>query len=137
MNVYDIGGKAAIQYAVSEINVDTRYETPKAQNIVLTDGDVDLTVTANFVNELKTGAIRINKQSEDGQNGDRTFVITGGGETYTITPGADGIAAKCATGYSAKQSDPCNRGRTSRYGRCYRIGGHSDGHYGVSYGNAI
>ena len=92
LNVYDITGKNVISYTISEINVDTRYETPKAQNVVLTDGNVDLTVTANFVNELKTGSIRINKQSEDNQNGDRTFTITGNGETYTITTGADGIA---------------------------------------------
>ncbi|MBR6617563.1 MAG: Cna B-type domain-containing protein [Oscillospiraceae bacterium] len=90
--VYDITTGKPINYTITEINVDTRYETPKAQNVTLTSGTVDLTVTANFVNELKTGAIRINKQSEDGQNGDRTFVITGGGETYTITTGADGIA---------------------------------------------
>ncbi len=90
--VYDMTTGKEIIYTISEINVDTRYETPKAQNVVLTDGNVDLTVTANFVNELKTGSIRINKQSEDNQNGDRTFTITGNGETYTITTGADGIA---------------------------------------------
>ncbi len=84
-------GKEII-YTISEINVETRYETSKAQNVTLTSGTVDLTVTANFVNELKTGSIRINKQSEDNQNGDRTFTITGNGETYTITTGADGIA---------------------------------------------
>ena len=83
---------AVCDYTITEINVDTRYETPKAQNVTLTSGTVDLTVTANFANELKTGAIRINKQSEDGQNGDRTFRITGNGKTYTITTGADGIA---------------------------------------------
>jgi len=91
--VYDVNGNwKTCDYTISEINVETRYETPKAQNVTLTSGTVDLTVTANFVNELKTGSIRINKQSEDGQNGDRTFTITGNGETYTITTGADGIA---------------------------------------------
>ena len=92
LKVYDVDAKTAITYNISEINVETRYETPKAQNVTLTSGTVDLTVTANFVNELKTGSIRINKQSEDNQNGDRTFTITGNGETYTITTGADGIA---------------------------------------------
>ena len=92
LKVYDVDAKTAITYTISEINVETRYETPKAQNVTLTSGTVDLTVTANFVNELKTGSIRINKQSEDNQNGDRTFTITGNGETYTITTGADGIA---------------------------------------------
>lgn len=90
--VYDFSTKKAITYTISEFNVETRYETPKAQNVTLTSGTVDLTVTANFVNELKTGSIRINKQSEDNQNGDRTFTVTGNGETYTITTGADGIA---------------------------------------------
>lgn len=90
--VYDLIGKNVISYTISEINVETRYETPKAQNVTLTSGTVDLTVTTNFVNELKTGSIRINKQSEDNQNSDRTFTITGNGETYTITTGADGIA---------------------------------------------
>ncbi|MBQ6945876.1 MAG: Cna B-type domain-containing protein [Ruminococcus sp.] len=90
--VYDMTTGKEITYTISEINVETRYETPKAQNVTLTSGTVDLTVTANFVNELKTGSIRINKQSEDNQNGDRTFTITGNGETYTITTGADGIA---------------------------------------------
>ncbi len=92
LKVYDVDAKTAITYTISEINVETRYETPKAQNVTLTSGTVDLTVTANFVNELKTGSIRINKQSEDNQNGDRTFTVTGNGETYTITTGADGIA---------------------------------------------
>jgi len=90
--VYDMTTGKEITYTISEINVETRYETPKAQNVTLTSGTVDLTVTANFVNELKTGSIRINKQSEDNQNGDRTFTVTGNGETYTITTGADGIA---------------------------------------------
>lgn len=90
--VYDFSTKKAITYTISEFNVETRYETPKAQNVTLTSGSVDLTVTANFVNELKTGSIRINKQSEDNQNGDRTFTVTGNGKTYTITTGADGIA---------------------------------------------
>ncbi len=92
LKVFDVDAKTTITYTISEINVETRYETPKAQNVTLTSGTVDLTVTANFVNELKTGSIRINKQSEDNQNGDRTFTITGNGETYTITTGADGIA---------------------------------------------
>ena len=71
----------AITYTVSEINVDTRYETPKAQNVTLTSGNVDLTVNVNFNNELKTGSIKINKQSEDGENGGREFTVTGNGKT--------------------------------------------------------
>ena len=92
LRVYDMSTGEAIVYTVSEINVDTRYETPKAQNVKLTDGDVDLTVNVNFENELKTGSIKINKQSEDGYIGDRTFEITGNGKTYTIKTGPDGVA---------------------------------------------
>lgn len=92
LRVYDMSTGKAIVYTVSEINVDTRYETPKAQNVKLTDGDVDLTVNVNFENELKTGSIKINKQSEDGYIGDRTFEITGNGKTYTVKTGDDGIA---------------------------------------------
>lgn len=92
LKVYDLKTGKAITYTVSEINVATRYETPKAQNITLTSGNADLTVNVKFNNELKTGSIKINKQSEDNQNGDREFSITGGGKTYTIKTGSDGVA---------------------------------------------
>ena len=92
LNVYDLTSKKAISYTISEINVDTRYETPKAKNVKLTDGDVDLTVNVKFNNELKTGSIKINKQSEDNQNGGREFTVTGNGKTYSIKTGSDGIA---------------------------------------------
>ena len=82
----------AITYTVSEINVDTRYEAPKAKNVKLTDGDVDLTINVKFNNELKTGSIKINKQSEDNQNGGREFTVTGNGKTYNIKTGSDGVA---------------------------------------------
>ncbi len=81
-----------VTYTVSEINVGARYKTPKAQNVTLTKGDVDLTVNVNFKNDLKKGSIKINKQSEDGENGDRTFEIKGGGKTYTIKTASDGVA---------------------------------------------
>ncbi len=92
LKVYNTSTGKAIVYTVSEINVDTRYETPKAQNVTLTSGNVDLTVNVNFNNELKTGSIKINKQSEDGYIGDRIFTITGNGKTYTIKTGSDGVA---------------------------------------------
>ena len=44
LNVYDMKTGKAITYTVSEINAATRYETPKAQNVTLTSGNVDLTV---------------------------------------------------------------------------------------------
>ena len=92
LKVYDMSTGKAITYTVSEINVDTRYETPKAKNVKLTDGDVDLTVNVKFNNELKTGSIKINKQSEDNQNGGREFTVTGNGKTYSIKTGSDGVA---------------------------------------------
>lgn len=92
LKVYDMSTGKAITYIVSEINVDTRYETPKAKNVKLTDGDVDLTVNVKFNNELKTGSIKINKQSEDNQNGGREFTVTGNGKTYSIKTGSDGVA---------------------------------------------
>ena len=92
LNVYDLTSKKAISYTISEINVDTRYETPKAKNVKLTDGDVDLTVNVKFNNELKTGSIKINKQSEDNHNGGREFTVTGNGKTYSIKTGSDGVA---------------------------------------------
>lgn len=92
LRVYDMSTGKAITYTVSEINVDTRYEVPKAQNVTLTSGNVDLTVNVNFNNELKTGSIKINKQSEDGENGGREFTVTGNGKIYTFKTGDDGIA---------------------------------------------
>ena len=92
LKVYDMSTGKAITYTVSEINVDTRYEVPKAQNVTLTSGDVDLTVNVKFNNQLKTGSIKINKQSEDGENGGREFTVTGNGKTYTISTGENGIA---------------------------------------------
>ena len=92
LKVYNTSTGKAITYTVSEINVDTRYEVPKAQNVTLTSGNVDLTVNVKFNNQLKTGSIKINKQSEDNQNDDREFTITGNGKTYTIKTGSDGVA---------------------------------------------
>ncbi len=92
LKVYDMSTGKAITYTVCEINVDTRYEAPKAKNVKLTDGDVDLTINVKFNNELKTGSIKINKQSEDNHNGGREFTVTGNGKTYSIKTGSDGVA---------------------------------------------
>ena len=92
LRVYDLTMKNAITYTVSEVNTDERYVQPISQTIQLINGDADLTVTANFKNVLKKGSLQINKQSEDGQNGDRHFTVYGGGQSYEITTGADGVA---------------------------------------------
>ena len=92
LHVYDISGKSEILYNIAEVNTEERYEIPKAQNVSLTGGDADLTVAVDFKNTLKKGSIKINKQSEDGQNGDRIFTITGGSQTYILTTSNDGTA---------------------------------------------
>lgn len=90
--VYDMKTGKPVTYTISEINVDTRYVEPKAQDVTLTNGNADLTIAVDFENNLKKGNIKINKQSEDNQNGDRYFVVTGGGQTYTMTTANDGTA---------------------------------------------
>ncbi len=92
LHVYDISEKSEILYNIAEVNTDTRYETPKVQNVSLTSGNADLTVAVNFENNLKKGSIKINKQSEDGENGDRKFTVSGGGQIYTLTTDSDGTA---------------------------------------------
>ena len=92
LHVYDFGSKSAISYNIAEVNTEERYEIPKAQDVTLTGGNADLTVAVDFENILKKGSIKVNKQSEDGQNGDRTFTISGGGQTYTLTTSNDGTA---------------------------------------------
>ena len=92
LHVYDFSSKSAISYNIAEVNTEERYETPKAQDVTLTGGNADLTVAVDFENRLKKGSIKINKQSEDGQNGDRSFTISGGVQTYTLTTSNDGTA---------------------------------------------
>ena len=99
LKVYDMSTGKAITYTVSEINVDTK-------NVKLTDGDVDLTINVKFNNELKTGSIKINKQSEDNQNGGREFTVTGNGKTYSIKTGSDGVLRK-ATEIAARSGYQC------------------------------
>ena len=90
----DSNGKIKIQnltageYTVTE-KVPARYEKQKSQKVKVQAGK---TASVSFSNTLKKGAIKINKQSEDGEVGNRTFEITGNGKTYTITTNSDGIA---------------------------------------------
>lgn len=76
------------EYTVTE-KVPARYEKQKSQKVKVQAGK---TASVSFSNTLKKGAIKINKQSEDGEVGNRTFEITGNGKTYTITTNSDGIA---------------------------------------------
>lgn len=79
---------AAGEYTVTEV-VPVRYEKQQTKKVTVSAGK---TASVSFSNTLKTGAIKINKQSEDGVNGDRTFTISGGGKTYTVTTNDEGIA---------------------------------------------
>ena len=69
--------------------MDIRYVTPADQTAALT---ADETTARTFKNELKKGSIKVNKQSDDNQNGDREFTITGNNKIYSIKTSADGIA---------------------------------------------
>jgi len=64
LKVYDLSNGKAIKYNVSEINVETRYITPKEQDVVLTDGDKDYTVNVSFDNELIKGRISVQKTGD-------------------------------------------------------------------------
>ena len=76
------------EYTVTE-KVPARYEKQKSQKVKVQAGK---TASVSFSNTLKTGAIKINKQSEDGEVGNRTFEIKGNGKTYTINTNNDGVA---------------------------------------------
>jgi len=106
LHVYDISGKSEILYNIAEVNTDARYETPKAQNVSLKSGNADLTVAVNFQNVLKKGSIKINKQFEDGENGDRKFTVSGGGQTYTLTTDSDGTAIFADIPVFDRSNDP-------------------------------
>ena len=76
------------EYTVTE-KVPVRYESQQSKKVTVQAGK---TASVSFSNTLKKGTIKINKQSEDGEVGNRTFEITGNGKTYTITTNSDGIA---------------------------------------------
>lgn len=76
------------EYTVTE-KVPVRYESQQSKKVTVQAGK---TASVSFSNTLKKGAIKINKQSEDGENGNRTFEIKGNGKTYTINTNSDGIA---------------------------------------------
>lgn len=85
INIPDL---AAGEYTVTEV-VPVRYEKQQTKKVTVSAGK---TASVSFSNTLKTGAIKINKQSEDGENGGRTFTISGCGKTYTVTTNDEGTA---------------------------------------------
>ncbi len=76
------------EYTVTEV-VPVRYESQQTKKVKVQAGK---TASVSFSNTLKTGAIKINKQSEDGENGNRTFEIKGNGKTYTVNTDSNGAA---------------------------------------------
>lgn len=52
-------------YNIAELNTDTRYEIPKAQNVSLTSGNADLTVTVDFENRLKKFTAEVTKKDSE------------------------------------------------------------------------
>lgn len=65
LKVYDLSSGKAISYNVSEINTETRYVIPKAQDITLTNGNADLTVDVKFENKLKKFTAEVTKTDSE------------------------------------------------------------------------
>ncbi|MBR5164817.1 MAG: TonB-dependent receptor [Ruminococcus sp.] len=82
LKVYDISSGNAISYTVSEINTDTKYVVPQAQDITLTSGNADLTVDVKFENKLKKFTAEITKKDSENitAQGDATLA----GATYGL-----------------------------------------------------
>lgn len=82
LKVYDMNSGKPISYNVSEINVDTKYVTPKAYDITLTDGNADLSVDVKFENKLKKFTAEVVKKDSESvtAQGDATLA----GATYGL-----------------------------------------------------
>ena len=82
LKVYDMNSGKPISYNVSEINVDTKYVTPKAYDITLTDGNADLSVDVMFENKLKKFTAEVVKKDVESvtAQGDATLA----GATYGL-----------------------------------------------------
>ena len=82
LKVYDMNSGKPISYNVSEINVDTKYVTPKAYDITLTDGNADLSVDVKFENKLKKFTAEVVKKDAESvtSQGDATLA----GATYGL-----------------------------------------------------
>lgn len=90
LHVYDFGSKSAILYNIAEVNTDTRYVIPKAQNISLTSGNADLTVTVDFENRLKKFTAEVIKT--DSENGTAQGDASLAGAVYGLYRDGERIA---------------------------------------------
>ena len=90
LKVYDMNSGKPISYNVSEINVDTKYVTPKAYDITLTDGNADLSVDVKFENKLKKFTAEVVKKDAESvtSQGDATLA----GATYGLYHDGERIA---------------------------------------------
>ena len=77
-------------YTISENDI-IRYEKQAEKTVTVTDGK---SANVSFNNELKTGEIKIQKNSEDNIVTDFTFKITGSdGSSYTAKTNSSGVAS--------------------------------------------
>lgn len=90
LHVYDFGSKSAILYNIAEVNTDTRYVIPKVQNISLTSGNADLTVTVDFENRLKKFTAEVIKT--DSENGTAQGDASLAGAVYGLYRDGERIA---------------------------------------------
>lgn len=90
LRVYDFSTKGAINYTVSEVNTDTKYVTPKSQDVTLTSGNADLTVGVKFENRLKKFKAEVKKADSENvtAQGDATL----SGATYGLYRDGERIA---------------------------------------------
>ena len=90
LHVYDFSTKGAISYTVSEVNTDSKYVTPKSQDITLTNGNADLTVGVKFENRLKKFKAEVKKT--DSENNTAQGDATLSGATYGLYRDGERIA---------------------------------------------
>lgn len=90
LHVYDFSTKGAINYTVSEVNTDSKYVTPKSQDVTLTSGNADLTVGVKFENRLKKFKAEVKKTDSENvtAKGDATL----SGATYGLYRDGERIA---------------------------------------------
>ena len=90
LHVYDFSTKGAISYTISEVNTDSKYVSPKSQDVTLTSGNADLTVGVKFENRLKKFKAEVKKADSENvtAQGDATL----SGATYGLYRDGERIA---------------------------------------------